>query len=342
MPMCDPERRLHAVMAGNGNAYDSLSILRLRILRQLHESPSLDDLSAALEQDLDGLNAELTALRQVSLLTDSSGALRPNVLVATAEETQRVDAHARVLGEELAWRLIEHQGEIESAYDNLTISQTVPLAELAFVLIGDRILDVGLLDSLAREGTLMPAAPARPSVTQPDARYYFWLIEGDHDQLGRYGQRATSLPGGDGWELLTFGQYTFGDEPNVARERIEQEILAYSSTDQFQDPHHLASTFGLPLIDQADAARWWAFARQTADDLLAVYADVREPLHELYGSLRASAYLGDDGFGEFFCWYDHVAYAHAIDALEKTGLLSIPTERFAAVLWQEPDNASRF
>ncbi len=38
------------------------------------------------------------------------------------------------------------------------------------------------------------------------------------------------------------------------------------------------------------------------------------------------------GFGEFLCWYDHVAYAHAIDILADAGVLSIPEYRFIAAL----------
>jgi hypothetical protein len=55
-------------------------------------------------------------------------------------------------------------------------------------------------------------------------------------------------------------------------------------------------------------------------------------LRELFGSLRA-AQLPGTSFGEFFCWYDHVIYAHAIDELVKAGLIMMPPACFTAVIW---------
>jgi hypothetical protein len=66
-----------------------------------------------------------------------------------------------------------------------------------------------------------------------------------------------------------------------------------------------------------------------------VYKQRESRLRQIYGTLRAALYAPPHGFGEFLCWYDHVAYASAIDSLAAAGAVSIPAERFAAALWHE-------
>ncbi len=124
---------------------------------------------------------------------------------------------------------------LERHYATLTISHTHTLTKLAILLVGDRIFDVGLLDALAAAGELMPAAPPRPSPTDPQARYYFWLIAGEAAQLGRYGQRVTALPW-PGWELATFGQYQLDGQPNTALEALEVRVQECPATAQDTTP----------------------------------------------------------------------------------------------------------
>ncbi len=340
MPYCDPSHRLHAIMAGSGNPYSVLSKLRLRILRALHDTSSIEDLATIVGLERDEVSAELAPLREAQLIAEVDGNPRPNFLIATSRETHMVDSHAAGVGQQLAKRLLELEPAITGAFEQLTVGRETTLRDLSFLLIGDRILDVGLLDALSRERTLMPSAPARPSPIDPDARYYCWMIEGDHDQLGRYGQRMTTLPWDD-WHLITFGQYTVGDNPNSDRDRIESAARAYLLGDIARTPADVARLLKIPVVGAADAGRWWTFARGIADELLTIYWDAQQPIRQLYASLRASHYL-KDGFGEFFCWYDHLAYAHAIDVLALEGVLTIPDHRFAAAVWQEVPQATAF
>jgi hypothetical protein len=140
---------------------------------------------------------------------------------------------------------------------------------------------------------------------------------------------------------LTFGQYTFGERPNAARDALEARALAYLHAESSRVPSDVARHLQLPLVDRVDSERWWTFAREVAGDLVRVYQEARAEIRDLYAGLKASTYL-EDGFGEFFCWYDHVAYAHAIDSLAASGALVIPTSRFAAVIWQEASQATSF
>ena len=339
-PACDPPRGLHGIMAGRGDPYAVLTPLRLRLLRALHGGATLADLAAEAGLSPGRVRAELAPLRAAHLVAGDGDRPRPAFVVAPAAETRRVAAHADEVGRLLATRLLDRWPAIEAAYRELALAAALPLSEVAFLLVGDRILDVGLLDALARDGRLMPPAPARPSPGHPDARYYLWLIEGEHDQLGRYGQRATTLPW-PGWELLTFGQYTRGDAPNTARDALEAAARAAVAAGDGGMPDALATYLGVPLVGREDAGRWWALARERADDLLTVYREQEPALRRLYGELGASAYLPAD-FGEFFCWYDHLAYAAAIDALAASGVFVIRPERYTAAVWQEAPVESRF
>jgi hypothetical protein len=74
---------------------------------------------------------------------------------------------------------------------------------------------------------------------------------------------------------------------------------------------------------------------------MTIYQDHEDLLRQLHATLHASIYA-PYGFSEFFCWYDHVAYAHAIDVLASADVLSIPEHRFTAALWYEGPEANSF
>lgn len=324
MPLHDEQRGWHAAMVGKGDPYSVVRVEYLALLGRLHAGQII----AAPDDDLAPLHA-------ASLLAIGAGRYRPAFFIADRAETVRIDRHARALGAQLADALLTRWATLERHYATLALSRTQTLTKLAFLLVGDRILDVGLLDSLAADGGLMPAAPARPSPTDPAARYYFWLIAGEAAQLGRYGQRVTALPW-PGWELATFGQYQLDGQPNTARETLEmrvQDTMHVAAQDT--TPATIAATFALPFFDRDDAARWATVERDTAAALVAVCKANESDLGALYTSLRASG-TAPTGFGEFFCWYDHLAYAHAIDALDAAEVMPIPNARFAAMIRYEP------
>jgi len=329
-------RRLHAIMAGSGDPYSVLTPLRKGLLRAFHDRLSLPDVAAAFGISAADVERELEPLVTASLAQEQNGHYQATFFIASCTETLQVTAHARGTGRLLAQRLLQGWDDIETAYKQLGVSHDYGFRDLAFLLVGDVILDVGLLDALAHDGTLMPAAPARPSPDHPDARYYFWMIEGDPDQLGWYGQCATA-PLWKHWQLLTFGRYWIDGAPNVARQALETKARELLTANLADDPEALAEHLNIPLVNQEDARRWWQCAKSYTADLLSVYRERADTLKQLYTSLHASTYA-PYGFGEFFCWYDHVAYANANDVLADAGVLTIPQHQFIAALWhEEPD-----
>jgi hypothetical protein len=321
-------------MAGQGNPYAWLTAEHLRLLRGLLEpgdGPRVTDEAAA----------PLAPLLEAGLVLRSGDRLVPGCFVAATDEVERIDRHAREVGAALAEVVRHGWPSLLAGFGALRLARSSTLAELGFFLIGDRVLDVGLLDALARDSRLMPAASARPGPGRPHDRYYFWLIEGEHDALGRYGQRSDPLPDSwTRWSLLSFGRYTEGERPNLARQRLHAEALALAlvEREQVDSPESLEGRLGIPLVSEADAAVWSAVERPCADALVAVYREHEASLRALYGGLRVARQRSDagpDGFGEFFCWYDHVAYAHAIDALAAAGIFTIPPAGFQAAIWPE-------
>jgi len=325
----DPER-LHAIMAGSGNPYGVLTSLRKRILRVLHDGAALDELPEAFGLSQDEVRKELTPLADASLLHLDGSDCHPMFFIADAAETDRVFDHAGAVGKELGKTILRQWDDLEALRDRLEIGDAWGFRALSFFIVGDLILDVGLLDALARDRALMPAAPRRPSPEDPEARYYFWMIDGDWSSLGRYGQRSRRLPWPN-WYLTTYGEYRIDGAPNEHRELFEAEALALVEDGRAVTPDRLAELVGAPLIGEGDFRLWTRGTRAAVEGLVAVYHRHEASIRGLYSDLRASAYA-PHGFGEFFCWYDHVAYAGAIEFLAEAGVMTIPEDRYAAAI----------
>ncbi len=320
--------------------YKVLTPLRKQLLRAFHENPSFTSVAEIAELDREMLQGELLPLIASHLIDRQGDTCRPTFFIADAVETERVVAHASEMGRQLAAYLLQRWSELTNQAQKLKVSKDHAFSSLAFLLVGDRVLDTGLLDALARDAVLMPSAPYRPGPDTPDARYYFWMIEGSDEQTGRYGQNAISLPW-EAWQLLTFGQYTLGGQRNDARQKFEQAACNLLDENPGLTPDALAQRLGIPAIDQADAWEWTQQTRSVTNDLVTQYWRNQSTIRQIYSTLQASSYA-PYGFGEFFCWYDHIAYASAIDQLAAAGELCIPDQRFVAALWNGTPLGSHF
>lgn len=186
--------QLHTIMAGSGDPYSALTPFRRRLLRALHDHTVLNALSAVFQRSATEIQSELEPLIAAGLVHERDGQYRPTFFIANATETALADGHARRTGQCLAEHLLDRWNQVERAYAQLSICDDWPLREWAFLFVGSRILDIGLLHALIDDGRQLPPAPPRPTADHPEARYFFWMIEGRRDQLGRYGQRAVYSP----------------------------------------------------------------------------------------------------------------------------------------------------
>jgi DNA-binding transcriptional ArsR family regulator len=334
----DPQR-LHPIMAGSGAPFSALTPLRKGLLRALHDRPrSGSELAAAFGMSRAEVESELEPLIEARLVQERERGYQPTFFIADVAETLRVAADARDTGGTLGRWLLGRWDDIRSAYEQLAISRDHAFRDVTFLLVGEMILDLGLLDALSRDGTLMARPPARPNPDHPEARYYFWMIEGDPCHLGNYGASEVNLDWLD-WALLTFGQYYIDGAPNQARRDFVAEARDRIAAGQSSSPGGLAEILCVPIIGRADVTRWQECVRWCAEGLLKVYRGREDTLRLFYSTLHAGSYA-PYGFGEFFCWYDHVAYGYALEELEGEGALSIPASRFAAALVYEGQDES--
>ena len=243
--------------------------------------------------------SDIDALVGAGVLARESDELHPLFLVVAGEAVSTVRHHAVDTGGQLAALMAERWREFEARFDELEL-QGSSFVDAAFWLVGDLVLDRGVLDQLGADGRLLPPPPERPLDPQAGARYYLWLVGGSADDLGHYGSRTAPLDA-DGWAVSTFGRYWRDGHELVARDDRVDEIVTASRQ---LSPRRLADEFGVPLFDARQASTWAG----VAGDAAAIVAD---HLHSISVSLRdlASDVRVDTGdrFHEFVCWYDHLA-----------------------------------
>jgi hypothetical protein len=304
-------KQLRAVMAGSGRPYDVLTDLRKQLIRALHDGYTPGQIQDMFGLSHETLLAELNPLVEASLVRQDGATFQPNFFVADAHETQRAIEQANVVGKELFEQLNDDWDAISSIYQSLKIARVYSLQDVGLLLIGAVVLDTGLLEYLARDATLLPPAPHRPGPQTPDAHYYFWMIEGGPDAIGKYGQATLQVPY-EGWMFFTFGQYVIGQKHNESRILFQDDVS--QAAESVSSASQLARQYKFPAFTAADVARWSLIVRNECERLLSVYKANETALRSLYASLKASR-TSAYGFAEFFCWFDHVAYAAAIDLL---------------------------
>lgn len=323
------QSQLHAVMAGSGNPRAVMSERRKNVLFMLHQGIPNDSIASQLGLSEIELMEDIQVLLDNSLLVREENYYRPNFFIATANEVQRVMAHGEQVGLVLADVLVSQWEALETLYGRLALSKDYPLYEQAMLLVGDHILDVGMLYNMMDDGDLMPSAPFRPAPDRPDAHYHYWMIEGQADHLGKYGQNQMNLLWTD-WFLISFGQYWIKGQRNKHRDNLHERAVTLMQ--DVESPEALATQLGVKLIDPNDSTLWSKGVQPQVRTLIRVYQEQQSAQRELYETLEASAYLSN-GFPEFFCWYFHVAYAAAIDVLIERKLMCLPNEGFVSAIW---------
>ncbi|RIK39893.1 MAG: hypothetical protein DCC58_14610, partial [Chloroflexi bacterium] len=166
-PLSSSDNRLHLAVAGPANPYAVLRSEHLPLLHRLRAGATAGEAAAALGVALADLHATLTLLERYGLLELRGGLWSPTFVVLAADDVRRCDAHALELGRQLAAAVQGQEPQLAEAFEQVGRSADARLSDEGFLLVADRVLDVGLLDALAQDGRLMPPAPARPNPAQP-------------------------------------------------------------------------------------------------------------------------------------------------------------------------------
>lgn len=254
----------------------------------------------------------------------------PTFFIAGRSETEIIYQHSKGTGNILAEVLLSKWDDIEKIYSKLSISQIYPLKNQAFMLIGSRIFDIGLLGALSEDKTLLEPAPKRSSPEKPNARYYFWMVEGNLEHLGKYGQEAITLPWPN-WYFLTFGQSWIQKDRNKVRDTFEKKCVEMINSGLLKSPESLAENLEVPFLNKDDSFLWGDLTNQLSKELLKTVKGQKDSFKEFYNTLKASTYASNS-FGEFFCWYIHLAYVWAIDNLIERDLIIIPSKYFSSII----------
>jgi hypothetical protein len=323
--------RIHFSLAGSGDPWNSLTKLRVQLMKGLYDGAKPRTLAKALGMSYDEVMAELQPLQDVSLVVESNGHLRPSFLMTDETETLQVYEHACDFSKNLVDTLETHYEDIKESYNDLDVSREWEFESLAFLMIGGRIIDIKLLEELATRTRLLPPAPARPSPDRTDAHYYFWMVEGEKKHMGEYGLDDYDLPWSP-WRYFSFAQNIIDGNPNSGREMMTTMCFDLIDAGSVGSPESLGRHLGIPVVGPSDSKKFSKTSEKYATLLSKSYQEHEPSIKSLHTGLRAGQYA-PHSYGEFFCWYAHIAYSVAIDTLESRGVLPVPSERFQSAIW---------
>ncbi|NPD88727.1 MAG: hypothetical protein HGN29_08375 [Asgard group archaeon] len=330
-------KKTYLSLAGSGDPWSYLTKTRKDIINSLHDRIPLDEVANIFNMSLDDLLTEIKPLSDSSLVKKEGNEYLPTFLIVNLDETKLVYEHSKEMGKVLADHTISKWSEIDAVFEKLSISENSSLKDQAFMLVGSRILDIGLLGELVKDGNLLKVAPLRSSLTRPDAQYYFWMIEGELKHLGKYGQEEIDLPWSN-WYYLNFGQSWLNGQRNEARDKTEKKCKDLVKLDRARDSLELAELLEIPLLNEEESKNWLKITEKISKSLLEVMKGKEESLKLLFQNLESSRYT-NNSFGEFICWYTHLAYPWAIDFLIEETLINIPSEHYSELIIhrKEPD-----
>ena len=118
--------KVYLSLAGSGDPWSSLTQLRKRILRELHDTPDIIELASLMQMEIDDLKAEIQPLIDSSLVFESDEGFRPSFLVADDMESKLVYDQACEFGKRLADTISENYEGIKSAYHTLKSGRYAP------------------------------------------------------------------------------------------------------------------------------------------------------------------------------------------------------------------------
>jgi hypothetical protein len=330
IPKIYAKNKISLSMAGSGNPWDYFIESSKITLRALHDGFSLKEIQEIIDVTEEELMERINLLISASLINEVKGKYSPAFLITNKDETKKTVTHSKIIGRIIADEFIAFWNDVEEKYKQLKISEIYSLEDLSFVLVGSKLLDIALLEELAKDKTLLKPAPNRPSPKRPDAQYYFYMIDGPVESHGQYGENSKDLPF-NGWNFITFGKNIIDGKYNEPRGKLEEKCDELREKKQLTSPEEYAKSLDVPFLTKGDSLQWRRFCNEIAYKLLLKIMENKEKLMQFYNELSTSKYT-EDSFGEFFCWYFHLAYSWAIDFLVEENILKMPTEKYGAMV----------
>jgi len=331
IPKIYAKSEIYLSLAGSGNPWDYFKPSSKLTLRALHDGYTLGEIQKMFHISEEELFEKINLLIKANLLRKENENYYPTFLIVNKIEAEKTYQHTKNFGKIIADELLKNWKELVDGFTNLEASQKFTIKELSLVLIGSKLLDIGMLEALVKDGTLLVTAPNRPSPERPDAKYYFYMVEGKTEYHGKYGENETDLPW-ENWTFVTFGQNIVNNEQNKPREKLEEKCSEILKQKQLEKPHDLALELNIPILSKNDSLSWKKTTKKIANRILLKIKEKEEELLLFYNTLKASQYTNNT-LGEFVCWYIHIAYAWAIDYLIEEKKIYMPKEKFEALIF---------
>ena len=324
------KRKFYLSLAGSGNPWGAVNRENKYILLALHEGFSIEKIAAIYNLSVKDIKTQIKLLVNVSLLKQNNNTYTPTFFISDLKETNEIYLEAKKTGKVLVKAILSQWDKIKKTYSSLSLSTDYSFQNQAFLLVGSRILDLGLLGAMVRDGTFLSTAPLRPSPKRPQARYYFWGIEGDLKHLGKYGQSDWRLPK-ENWYFETFGNSYIKGKYNQFRENQENKIKKVLKDNKIKNPEEIARLIKVPLLNERDSKLWAKLVEEVSKSLVSELKTQESTIKELFSSQKAGQYA-HNSYREFMCWYIHLSYSWAIDILCDMDYLRLPGEHFSAIV----------
>ena len=323
-------RNIYLSLAGSGDPWSYFKVSSKLTLRALFDGYSLEEIQKIFQISKDELQEKIDLLVDAGLLKTCGGKFVPSFLIVNEEETERTFWYAKEIGKMLAKEFMKYWKEVNLDYQKLKISEKYSINKLSLVLIGSKILDIALLEVLAKDGSLLQPAPNRPSSKNPEARYYFYMVEGEVEYLGKYGENSMDLPKKN-WTFVTFGLNIIDGKENPHRNEIENKCDLLRKQGEIKEPEDFAEKLNSPFLSREDSIEWLKTTKKIASKLLVGLKKKEKELIEFYENLKISNY-SNNSFGEFMCWFIHIAYSWAIDYLVEKKMIKMPENKYQSIV----------
>lgn len=322
--------------------------IRRNIIESLHRGEASNKIAETLSLNHQELMDHVKTMEAAGYVRAFKGTCLPSFFVALADEVEVIKKLAEQWGEQISiviekkenWRVIE------DTCKKLSFSSRFSFKRIGLPLVGDFLLDVGMLRIFYEDSTLMP----EPS-DKFGGNFYVWGVEGEAGALGRYGSH-----GGRFDDVTVF---SFGGEKHRNRATLPDAYWRMTAKIGKDKANKIVKTAIAEYIKYYDDATFtiskysskylaeWKYLRETLEGvkclapvyeredfpvvmslvqhvgkmILEPFKDNKSSLEEQFGKLRGSKH---SSFAEFFCWFWHLVFTRTIDSLIKVGKISKP------------------